>query len=1018
MRNLKKFLALVLALMMVFSLMVTAHAADTSIDPFDRFTDANDVNSTYKDAARVLTNIGVFHGTGTTGTTFSPEVKISRAQMAAIIYRVATGDVNDKYVHLYKDADSRFSDTVGHWAEEYINFCDNADIIKGDGAGHFYPDIDIDGYQVAAMLLRTLGYTQPGEFEGKNWQDQVSRYATQAGITRLVGVSLASVPQRQVVAQMTYNAAVMANRVAWTYGLGYVQIDNVFTGKERKLISNISAVSVTNPAPWGDPAGTGSATFSWPDIPVPTTYKVNYPAVYDSWVAQPECDVYDAIEKYVGSSLGSKTLSATTYTNGTIEAYDCLDTDTIRDTNQVDQIGAQGRNTRIYKVGTNAYDVIYVDTFLAQVTGTIDEVLDGKDHVYIPNSVVLTIYNSNTTCTSCDLTAGNITNVYVENAGNWKTGDLLMLNAITGDWLAYLNGSSATNPLDIDDEDGPIVAMSKIEPQTVEIKTIGVASSNTGATVNGIPYNHTFAYNMVDGTPTNAALTYNSVGKTVNLYTDVKGNILGVTPVETNFGVITAATSTSAGLDGWYNEYRLTLPDGTSKDIKEVQADGRFFPTVGTPSDLYTLVRFDSNPNAKGYYILTEATMDDSTFAYSAGTAPIQAGNINTLSGYTGGTSLKVNNNTVFFVAQYSYKENISKYSFSKYEVKHGFTDINDLNLSAATVAFINGDKTALEVGAFDVNGDGYADFVAVNYANKQSTPATQAVAEYAYVLTNNYVADVTDEYWTYKTVVNGKLTDLNVHRAGGAYTPTVSGLYRYQKFTNNVYELIDSAPINKVTYVNATNWQYSAGVLSNANGGLNKLSGQLAGASFTADNETELTVDRNAQVFLVNPTTGNITQLSLGLLEQSSASPYTKYDLYYQFNSYGWINYIYVIDKGTAPGGVTTALTIGSTISVYSTVGNTVNLINATVSSTGTPNLNGNTFTASAVIEVYNLTYSQWVNYSTATATIGGGVVGSDSITALTSKLPFVSGQLYRATITVKSGTYTKTAVVAFVAD
>ena len=1017
MRNLKKFLALVLALMMVFSLMVTAHAADTSIDPFDRFTDAGDVNSTYKTAARTLTDIGVFHGTGTSGTTFSPEVKISRAQMAAIIYRVATGDVNDEYVHLYKDADSRFSDTAGHWAEEYINFCDNADIIKGDGAGHFYPDIDIDGYQVAAMLLRTLGYTQPGEFEGKNWQDQVSRYATQAGVTRLVGVSLASVPQRQVVAQMTYNAAILANRVAWTNGLNYVKIDNVFTGKNPKLISNISAVAVANPAPWGDPTGTGSATFSWPDIPVQKTYSVQYPAVYDSWVAQPECNVYDAIEKYVGSSLGSKTLVASTYTNGTVISYSCLGGDTITDTNQVDQIGAQGRNTRIYRVGTNAYDVIYVDTFLARVTGTIDEVQDGLQHTYIPNSVVLTIYNNSNV-----LSGGNVAGVYVENTGNWKTGDLLMLNAVTGTSLSNLNGSSATVPFKIDATNGPIVAMSKLNPQTVEIKSIGVASGNTGATVNGIPYDHTFAYNMVDGTPTNAALTYNSVGKTVNLYTDAKGNILGVTPVETNFGVITNATSTSAGLNGWFNEYRVTLPDGTSKDIKEVDADGLFYKTLQTPIDLYTLVRFDSNPNAKDYYILTPAVMDDTTFGYNAANAPIKAGDINALSGYTGGSSLKVNNDTVFFVAQYTYKENISKYSFSKYDVKYGFTDILDMNLSAATIPFIDGDRTALEVGAIDVNFDGYADFVAVNYANKQSTPANLAVPKYAYVLTDNYIASVTDDYWTYKTVVDGEVKDLNVHRAGGAFTPTTSGLYRYQEFTNNVYELIDSTPINKVTYANVNSWNYNAGVLHNANGGLNQLSGQLAGATFVPANLTDLTVDRNAKVFLVNPTTGDLTKLSLGLLEQSSQSPYTQYDLYYQFNSYGWINYIYVIDKGVGPVAPTpTTLTIGSGISVYSTVGSTVTLNSATVTSAGTINLTGAAFTASATFEVYNTTYSLWLDYSKTTSvtyTTSPAIVGTDSISTLVSSVPFIPGQLYKATITVKSGNYTKTAEVAFIAD
>ena len=57
MRNLKKILALVLALMMVVSVMVVASAAS-----FNDYDDVDEIDSDYAEAVEVLTNMGVFRG--------------------------------------------------------------------------------------------------------------------------------------------------------------------------------------------------------------------------------------------------------------------------------------------------------------------------------------------------------------------------------------------------------------------------------------------------------------------------------------------------------------------------------------------------------------------------------------------------------------------------------------------------------------------------------------------------------------------------------------------------------------------------------------------------------------------------------------------------------------------------------------------------------------------------------------------------------------------------------------------
>ena len=84
----KKLLAMVLALVMTLSLAVSANAA---------FEDAKDINATYAEAVDVLAGMKVFQGYDN-GKTFKPQGDITRAEVAAIVYRIYTADVKDSYV--------------------------------------------------------------------------------------------------------------------------------------------------------------------------------------------------------------------------------------------------------------------------------------------------------------------------------------------------------------------------------------------------------------------------------------------------------------------------------------------------------------------------------------------------------------------------------------------------------------------------------------------------------------------------------------------------------------------------------------------------------------------------------------------------------------------------------------------------------------------------------------------------------------------------------------------------------
>ena len=198
MRNLKKILALVLALVMSLSLMATASAAS--------FPDVADDNA-YKTAIDVLNGVKVFQGYND-GAEFRPTGEITRAEVAAIIYRISTGDVTDSQKDIYTawNGAGKLSDVTTGWYAGYVNFCSNAGYIKGYPDGTFKASNKVTGYEVLAMILRAVGYGRNGEFSGSSWAITVGSLAETLGITKNVREPLGSPATRQMVAELLFRA--------------------------------------------------------------------------------------------------------------------------------------------------------------------------------------------------------------------------------------------------------------------------------------------------------------------------------------------------------------------------------------------------------------------------------------------------------------------------------------------------------------------------------------------------------------------------------------------------------------------------------------------------------------------------------------------------------------------------------------------------------------------------------------------------------------------------------------------
>ena len=221
----KKVLSLVLCVAMLLSVMVMGTGA--------AFTDEDDFSPQYAEAAEVLTNLKVMQGYD--DGSFLPQRNITRAQVATLIYRAATGDVTDSQTDIYSDYD-KFDDVQStDWFAGYVNYCGNAELIKGFTPTTFGPNKNVTGYQVLAMILRAVGYDQNDEFTGSGWEIRTASTAESLGILDNVqDATLGQPATRELVAELIFRAMIVPT-VEYTNAFGYQQNKTTLGWNEFKL---------------------------------------------------------------------------------------------------------------------------------------------------------------------------------------------------------------------------------------------------------------------------------------------------------------------------------------------------------------------------------------------------------------------------------------------------------------------------------------------------------------------------------------------------------------------------------------------------------------------------------------------------------------------------------------------------------------------------------------------------------------------------------------------------------------
>jgi len=401
MRNLKKVLSLVLCVAMLLSVMVMGTGAVT-------LTDSEDISPQYREAAEVLTGMGIINGYE--DDSFKPQQSITRAEVAAMIYRVATGDVEDEKADINAGAKIFTDVDPDDWYAGYVNYCGDAEYIKGFEDDSFRADENVTGYQVLAMILRAVGYDKNNEFTGTNWTINVASTAMQEGLLKNVdgSVDLSAPATRELVAEFIFRA--IHPDVETVH---YVPAAGIYRDEGSSLGEQVFdlALDPNSADAWGRPSDTWYANDGKYNTDAETIYAVieeEALATYTTAVAQ--CDVAD--ETGVSGEVDA-------YVNGQETTVD------INENATKATIGEQGRLTEVYEDC-----VVMIDTFLAQVTDVVSSETDGNGHLDRQALLELNVYTTY---------GQNPQTVYLTSDTDYTyaEGDMLLVNAYTDNANSY-----------------------------------------------------------------------------------------------------------------------------------------------------------------------------------------------------------------------------------------------------------------------------------------------------------------------------------------------------------------------------------------------------------------------------------------------------------------------------------------------------------------------------------------------------------------------------------------------------
>ncbi len=818
----KKFLSLVLALVMTMSLVtVSAGAKD--------FTDSTKIK--YAEAVDVMSAVKVIDGY--TDGSFNPTATLTRGAAAKIICNLILGPTTASA--LVADAAPYKDVPTNHTFAGYIAYCQKEGIISGYADGTFKPANSLTGYAFMKMLLGALGYKAEQEgYTGANWSINVAKRALNIGLDddlvgSFNGVKAVNREEACLYAFNTLKATMVEYEKNSTVTVGNITIKDTSSAKEMANTGKTDGnIDKDGKMQFAEKYFTDLKMFpATDDFSRPATqWKIKAEEV-GKYTDTPDLtytkkvesgDIYKDLD--LGDTIAAK--NVTVYVNG--EEATAAEVAIKKGSEDAigDKTGSKGNGVLtevFYDKDDDSVIITQILTYVGEINKTVKAT--AKKDAY----VVLNTKDSNTTPVANITTPVSVKDGSHPSKYEFETDEKFADET----YVLYTYSFKA-------DEVKSVVAAEKVEGYVS--KTINKAANddeNKGMTIAGTDYKMSKAN-------AGESLSNVSVKNDYTVYLDQYGYIIYVEEIKEigNYALL-LATANKGSFIG--DKAQLLLTDGTTKFVT---TDENYHTGSKAIAD-NTIVTF--RENSDGTYALKAVTKNGGT---KYNTTLTQFAMKNDKAGIVveTGTTVTANSASVFVVAD----------KLTGSAIPASFADIDDWTS-------YTGIKNAPSVSGGSVKVYYYCKsnsmvtvmFVVPNSAATVEDDAKNSVF-FAKESVSDLIHDEDGDYFEYNAIVDGKITTVKV-KDTATNAAKLNGLYKNYS-TNNKGYVTSTSPY--ATYTDGDAKEYLTGA------GIAKTSKEYTVTLDTVSGgkNAVITVDDNAKIYFVDKD-GNISESSYKAIYQ-----------------------------------------------------------------------------------------------------------------------------------------------------
>ena len=754
----KKFLSLVLALVMAMSLVtVSAGAKD--------FTDSDSISGEdYAEAIDVMSALQIIDGYE--GGAFQPQGTLTRGAAAKIIACMMLGKTTAESLG---NQAAPFKDVpAGSTFAGYIAYCVETGIVDGYADGTFRPSNKLTGFAFLKMLLTAMGYDSGVEgFTGTNWTVNVARLAIENGLTdgndEFVGTQLATREEACLYAVNTLKATLVEYESKGSQITINGAVISSGATNAKPVTTKVVSTQTINSAKTVD----GEWTVEFAEKYQP---KLVLTGKSDAFCRP--ANVWTYKDKEVGTYTKAADLTYTEkVTSGTVYAdLGLTETKTVTEyyedgvqqspvllekgnTVSANKVGAQGTETTVYyNTTTGVVTICEVNTYVADVAAKY--AATANKAAYITLATRETNYATVPGASDPYASLVNFSSKNTFETTDFEVDDIVL--------FTYSNKT------------GDVGVQSVKAAETVT-GTLTNYTTNKQAVVGGT----TYKYAEKIATQADSAFLNKNVDAVVVL--DSYGNAIDITDNGVQNYAVVLKLKTNADIWNDTHMAKLLLTDGTTADVNLTNSNNNNAvtdkvysgtATSGVTIDVGDIVSYTVNNKDK--YTLTKLAEDDATeLSIENGRASVTGATKYQVAAATEadtandrGTTYTANGKTIFLVKSGTAANPI----YNAYTgIKAVPTITRTANVTNAVYCKTSGIATVVYVDTIDTAVLSTNDVI---FVQSDGTPKTT-------------VDTVSGTYYVYDAIVNGEITKINATNL--ITTNTLFDSVSYETYDNGV---------------------------------------------------------------------------------------------------------------------------------------------------------------------------------------------------------------------------------------